>query len=179
MICLQCLLSVSRLMFAWAKDGIFPNVISKIHPKKHTPHIALVVAGGMASIGVLGSHFAGDFFLGIDIMVTSMMVNFLLMCITLLAIRKVNPELASEISIFKNRNLQLAIGVLGTITLIGFLGIHTYKDFVAEVDAWYFHSTPIWGIVMVLASLLFVYKWQQLKSKGTDLKNQFKELPKE
>ena len=40
--------------------------------------ISLIIAGFMASLGVLGSHFAGDFFLGIDIMVTSMMVNFLL-----------------------------------------------------------------------------------------------------
>lgn len=173
------LLSVSRLMFAWAKDGIFPNAISKIHPKKNTPYIALLAAGCMASIGVLGSHFAGDFFLGIDIMVTSMMVNFVLMCITLLTIRKINPQLASEISVIKNRNAQLFIGVLGTITLLGFLAIHTYKDFVADVSAWYFHSTPIWGIVMLMASLLFAYKWNQLKQNGSELKSQFKELPKE
>ena len=31
------LLSVSRLMFAWAEDGIFPSVITQVHPKKlHT-----------------------------------------------------------------------------------------------------------------------------------------------
>jgi len=173
------LLSVSRLMFAWAKDGIFPNSISKIHPKKNTPHIALIVAGLMASIGVLGSHFAGDFFLGIDIMVTSMMVNFLLMCITLLAIKKVNPDLAKNISVIKNRKLQMTIGILGTLFLIGFLKIHTYKDLNADVDAWYFHSTPIWIIVMVLASLIFAYKWNQSKGHDANFKSQFKTLPKE
>ncbi|MGC1516019.1 MAG: APC family permease, partial [Maribacter sp.] len=117
------LLSVSRLMFAWAKDGIFPDAISRIHPKNNTPHISLFVAGIMASIGVLGSHFAGDFFLGIDIMVTSMMVNFLLMCITLVSIKKVNPNLASRISVLKNRTIQVAIGWMGIITLTGFLMI--------------------------------------------------------
>jgi APA family basic amino acid/polyamine antiporter len=86
------LLSVSRLMFAWAEDGIFPSVMASVHPKRHTPHVALIAAGVMASIGVLGSHFAGDFFLGIDIMVTSMIVNFLLMCVTLITIPKVNPD---------------------------------------------------------------------------------------
>ncbi len=171
------LLSVSRLMFAWAKDGIFPKGISKIHPKRNTPHIALIVAGSMASIGVLGSHFAGDFFLGIDIMVTSMMVNFLLMCITLLTLKKVNPDLANNISVIKNRRLQLLIGIFGTILLVGFLTIHTYKDMNAELSAWYFHSTPIWLIVMALASLIFVYKWTRLKKEGTDLKKQFEELP--
>ncbi len=173
------LLSVSRLMFAWAEDGIFPKQISKVHATRHTPHVALIVAGIMASFGVFGSHFAGDFFLGIDIMVTSMMVNFLLMCITLLALPKRNPELAGEIKVVKNRNVQVAIGVLGTILLLAFLGIHTYKDLSSNVSAWYFHSSPIWLIVMALASILFAYKWHELKSQNDNVAQLFKKLPKE
>lgn len=173
------LLSVSRLMFAWAKDGIFPSSIAKIHTKNHTPYMALLVAGTIASIGVLGSHFAGDFFLGIDIMVTSMMVNFLLMCITLLSIRKVNPAMAKNIAVLKNRNLQLVIGWLGVITLLSFLSIHLYKDLTAQTEAWYFHSTPIWLIVMGLASLVFIYKWRKLTKSQVNLSKQFLQLPEE
>jgi amino acid transporter len=173
------LLSVSRLMFAWAEDGIFPAAVAKVHPGRHTPHVALIVAGVMASIGVLGSHFAGDFFLGIDIMVTSMMVNFLLMCITLLTFPKVNPSLAMDISVLKNRPIQLIIGWVGILTLTGFLIIHTYKDLTAEVDHWYFHSTPIWLIVMTFASLVFLVKWRQFKSQGGNVITKFKKLPKE
>ncbi len=173
------LLSVSRLMFAWAEDGIFPSFIAKVHAKHHTPHIALRVAGIMASLGVLGSHFAGDFFLGIDIMVTSMLVNFLLMCITLLTIHTVNPVLAQNIQVFKNRSLQVFIGILGTLLLLGFLGIHTYKDLTTPTTAWYFHSTPVWLLVMALASLLFALKWRQMSVKAIDLTKQFEKLPKE
>lgn len=173
------LLSVSRLMFAWAKDGIFPKSIAKVHQKNNTPHIALFVAGTMASIGVLGSHYAGDFFLGIDIMVTSMMVNFLLMCITLVAITKVNPALANQISVLKNRTLQLWIGWLGIFTLAAFLGIHTFKDLTAQTSAWYFHSTPIWLIVMGIASIIFGVNWNRLKKKNAQLKELFLKLPEE
>ena len=173
------LLSVSRLMFAWAKDGIFPTTIAKVHPERHTPHVALIVAGFMASIGILGSHFAGDFFLGIDIMVTAMMVNFLLMCITLITLQKTNPELAKEVTVIKNRKIQLLIGWLGVLSLSGFLVIHTYKDIMAKTTAWYFHSTPIWLIVMGLASMIFLYKWNQLKKEGTDVTELFHKLPKE
>lgn len=173
------LLSVSRLMFAWAKDGIFPSNISKIHSKNHTPYVALIAAGGMASIGVLGSHFAGDFFLGIDIMVTSMMVNFLLMCITLVTITKVNPNLASAISVIKNRRIQLLIGWFGILTLTGFLCIHIYKDLSAEVAAWYFHSTPIWLLVMTLASILFGYQWKKLRKLHPNNTERFLILPEE
>ena len=173
------LLSVSRLMFAWAEDGIFPAVISKIHPKYRTPYFALITAGVMSSIGVLGSHFAGDFFLGIDIMVTAMLINFLLMCVTLVSIPKKNPDLAKEITVIKQNNIRIVIGWIGIILLFGFLIIHTYKDLSSSVDAWYFHSTPSYLIVMAIASVIFIFKWQQLKSKGVDVIQRFKNLPKE
>jgi len=173
------LLSVSRLMFAWAEDGIFPSFIAKVHAINHTPYIALIMAGLMASIGILGSHFAGDFFLGIDIMVTSMMVNFLLMCITLLTIPKVNPELYAQVSIIKSRKVQQFIGCSGTLLLIGFLIIHIYKDLSSDVSHWYFRSTPIWLIVMSIASILFVVKWRGMVAADEMVKEKFKQLPEE
>ncbi len=171
------LLSVSRLMFAWATDGIFPKSIAEVHPKYNTPHGALIAAGVIASVGVLGSHFAGDFFLGIDIMVTSMMVNFLLMCVTLLTIHQVNPALGKDIAVLKNQSIQRFIGGFGVIILITFLGIHTYKDLSAETTAWYFHSTYVWLIVMLAASAFFAFRWRTLKNNGEDLKQRFKQLP--
>jgi APA family basic amino acid/polyamine antiporter len=171
------LLSVSRLMFAWAIDGIFPKSIAEVHSKYKTPHVALIAAGVIASIGVLGSHFAGDFFLGIDIMVTSMMVNFLLMCVTLLTIHRVNPALGNEIAVLKKRPIQQIIGWFGTIILLAFLGIHTYKDLSSTVSAWYFHSTYVWLTVMLLASLFFGYRWRLLKENNENLEEKFKALP--
>ena len=170
------ILSVSRLMFAWSKDKIFPKKVSNIHEKYNTPHISIFVVGVVASFGSIGSHFAGDFFLGIDIMVTSMMINFLLMCITVITIAKVNPKLYKEITIFKNRTLQKIIGYLGSLVIVIFLVIHTYKDLTSEVDAWYFHSTFIYLIVMTLASLYFLIRWIQIKR---DNKHIFKSLPTE
>lgn len=173
------LLSVSRLMFAWAEDGIFPRQVAKVHPTLHTPHIAIIMSGVMASIGIIGSHFAGDFFLGIDIMVTSMMVNFLLMCVTLITLPGVNPMLTKEIKVIKNRGIQKVLGWSGTIILTGFLAVHTWKDLNADVGAWYFHSTPIWLIVMAIATSIFYYKHQNLKKEGIDTKTLFSTLPPE
>ena len=171
------LLSVSRLMFAWAKDGIISNKLTIIHTKNNTPVVALIMAGMMSTIGVLGSNFAGDFFLGIDIMVTSMLVNFLLMCITLLTIKSYNPDLFKKIKILRGRSAQLFIGWGGIFFLSGFLIIHLYKDLSSTVDAWYFHSTYVWLIVMGLASLVFLYKWN--KHEFSLNKSRFKKLPKE
>ena len=171
------LLSVSRLMFAWAEDGIFPKQVARIQPKYQTPIIAILLSGGMATIGILGSHLAGDFFLGIDIMVTSMLVNFLLMCITVISLPSYNPPLAQAVSIFKSRKAQLFIAIPGALLLLLFLIVHITKDLQATVDAWYFHSTWVWLLVMGIASLIFLWKVQQLKRAGMNVKNTFKNLP--
>lgn len=151
------LLSVSRLLFAWSEDGIFPKSITTLHSRHQTPYVAIIISGAVATVGILGSHFAGDFFLGIDIMVTSMMVNFLLICIALISIDRVNPALAAQIKMVKNPTQRKIIGWTGTLVIAFFLGIHTYKDLNAKVDAWYFHSTLVWGTVMALASSFWAY----------------------
>ena len=173
------ILSVSRLVFSWAEDGIFPRKIAAVHSIHHTPYLAIILSGTMATIGILGSHFAGDFFLGIDIMVTSMLVNFLLMCLSVLILPLRNPEIASGIKVFRSRKIQVFISVAGTFILTSFLLIHIAKDLNSDVSAWYFHSTPIWLIVMTLASLLFYLQWRKLKASGIDTKALFSKLPKE
>ena len=173
------LLAVSRLMFAWAEDGIFPRWIARVNAKRHTPQTALILSGGMASIGILGSHFAGDFFLGIDIMVTSMLVNFLLMCLTVISLPKRNPLLAGQTRVLTSRPWQLFLATAGVVMLTGFLIIHVIKDLGADVDAWYFHSTPVWLIVMVIASTIYLREHARLKRSGVDTDGLFKRLPPE
>lgn len=173
------LLAVSRLMFAWAGDGIFPRSIARVHPRYHTPHTAIVLSGAMASVGILGSHFAGDFFLGIDIMVTSMLVNFLLMCLTVLSLPRRNPTLAREVKVLTSRAWQVVLAGCGVVMLAGFLVIHIGKDLSADVDAWYFHSTPVWLIVMTIATAIYFYEFSNLKKEGIDVDHLFKNLPPE
>jgi len=173
------LLAVSRLMFAWAEDGIFPRWIARVHPRHHTPQTAILLSGVMASVGILGSHFAGDFFLGIDIMVTSMLVNFLLMCVTVLSLPRRNPALASEVKVLTSRPWQLLLAGGGVIMLTGFLVIHIIKDLTADTEAWYFHSTPVWLIVMAIATGIYFRELNKLKNEGVDVDELFRQLPPE
>lgn len=173
------LLAVSRLMFAWAEDGIFPRWVARVHPRWHTPHVAILLSGVMATIGILGSHLAGDFFLGVDILVTSMLVNFLLMCVSVLALPRRNPALAREVRVLASRKLQVLLAALGTILLTTFLVIHTWNDLTAPVAAWYFRSTPIWLLVMALASAVFFREMRLLRRRGTDVDELFSRLPPE
>ena len=111
------LLGVSRLMFAWAEDGIFPRALAAVHPAFRTPHVAILASGVMATLGILGSHLAGDFFLGVDILVTSMLVNFLLMTISVLALPHTNPALAREVTVVRHAPTRTLTAALGLVVL--------------------------------------------------------------
>jgi len=173
------LLGVSRLMFAWAEDGIFPQAVSRVHPTLRTPHVAIIASAGMATLGVLGSHFAGDFFLGVDILVTSMLVNFLLMALSVLALPSTNPALAAHVSVLPSRRQQVPVAVAGIAVLALFLVVHTWKDLTGPAAAWYFRSTPVWAVVMALGSIVYLRETRALAARGVDLAARFAVLPPE
>ena len=173
------LLSVSRLMFAWAEDGIFPKSVARVHPEWRTPTVALVLSGLMASLAILGSHLAGDFFLGVDVLVTSMLVNFLVMCLTVLSLPRRNPEIARDVRVVPSRRIQVPLAAAGAIILTGFLVVHIWKDATAQVDAWYFHSTPLWLAVMVIGTIVYVREVRTLRDRGVDVDKLFSTLPAE
>jgi basic amino acid/polyamine antiporter, APA family len=173
------LLAVSRLMFAWAEDGIFPRAVAAIHPVFRTPHVALVASGAMASAGILGSHLAGDFFLGVDILVTSMLVNFLLMAVSVLTLPRRNPAIARNVTVVPPRILQVPLAALGVVVLAGFLVVHTIKDLTAPVAAWYFRSTPVWLLVMAIGSFIYWREVRALRRAGVDLRARMAVLPPE
>jgi APA family basic amino acid/polyamine antiporter len=172
------LLSVSRLMFSWAEDGMFPKKVTRIHPTYRTPHVALLISGCVASLGILGSHMAGDFFLGVDILVTSMLVNFLLMAITVLFIDHHNPALAGAMTLFRKRSMKLVLGVSAVVALVLFLVIHIQKDLISEAP-WYLHTTPVWGAVMITGSIIFIHHWRKSIQRGEKPHERFLRLPPE
>jgi len=171
------LLGVSRLMFAWAEDGIFPRDIAAVHPRFRTPHAAILASAGMATLGILGCRLAGDFFLGIDILVTSMLVNFLLMATSVLTLPRRNAALARAVTVLPSRAAQRPIAAAGVAVLGLFLGVHTWRDITAPAAAWYLRSTPVWLLVMAAGSVVYFRETRRLRRQGVDLDALFATLP--
>jgi amino acid transporter len=171
------LLSVSRLMFAWAEDGIFPRAVAAVHPVYRTPHVAIVASGAMATVSIVGCHVAGDFFLGIDILVTAMLVNFLLMAITVLTLPWRNPALASAMTVISAPAVRHALALIAVIVLGGFLAVQVWKDLTAAAAAWYFRSTYLWLVVLGAGSAIYVWEIGQMARRGVDIRARFINLP--
>ncbi len=170
------LLGVSRLMFAWAEDGIFPGFVTAVSERYRAPWVAILASSGMASISILGCHFAGDFFLGVDLLVTSMLVNFLLMSLSIALLPSRNPEIAARVGLFRSPASRIAVGAAGFALLAVYLAVHVAKDLSADVPAWYFHSTWLWALVMAAATLIFLAKWSRLRRQPGAL-DRFRQLP--
>lgn len=171
------ILANSRLIFAWSADGVFPQWIARVHRSTHLPHQAILLSGLMATLGILGCHLASSFFLGIDILVVSMLINFLVTCITLLTIERINPPLAKAIKVLRRPVWKYLIGLSGVVSLGLFLSIHIRRDLATVQPAWYFHSTWVWLLTMALASGVYFYKYYHSKRMGKDLATIFTHLP--
>jgi APA family basic amino acid/polyamine antiporter len=173
------MLAVSRLMFAWAEDGIFFRSVSRVHPRWRTPHVAILVSSFTATAGIFGCHFAGDFFLGVDVLVIGMLVNFTLVCLSVVFLARRNPGLAAGFRVLRARPWQIVFGGAGALLLSTLLVAQIGKDLSANVAAWYYRSTWVYLLALAAVSLLFLLRWQGLRSAGVDLEKLYATLPPE
>ena len=170
------ILSVSRLLFAWAEDEIFPAGLAAINERYHTPHWAIALSALTATSSIALSYSAGDFLVGIDLMVIAMLTNFLLMTLSVLNLPRRNPELAEKIRFMRSRTVQVVVAGSGALMLVTLIGIQIVKDVSAETP-WYFHAFYLYLIVLAVASWIFFHRWSLLRKRGVDLEARFSTLP--
>jgi hypothetical protein len=122
---------------------------------------------------------AGDFFLGVDILVISMLVTFLLMALSVLALPARNPGIARDIRVLAAPGARVAVAGAGVVALGAFLAIHAWNDLSTAQPAWYYHSTYVWLVVMALASAVYRRELGKLRQRGVDVEAVFARLPPE
>jgi APA family basic amino acid/polyamine antiporter len=173
------MLANSRMLYAFSADGIFPAPLSRIHPRYRTPHVALTATAMLGSASVIGCKLGGDFFLGVDILVTSMLFNYFLMAWAVLAFPRVNPALYQRVQFMRSRTAQIAVASAAMLALGLLFIVRVAGDWNAS-EPWYLRSTPEWLIVMAAGSIIFGRFWTRLKRQGIDPRREiFGELPAE
>jgi len=173
------MLGNSRTLYAFSADGIFPKALCSVHRRFQTPHYALLVTAIAASLCVLGCNLAGDFFLGVDLLVLSMLVHFLLMAAALITFPKVNAGLYRQLSFLRSRGLQVVVAYATILMLAALLVVEVTGDLYSQTP-WYLKSTTSWVVVMCGACGLFWRFWTRLSRTGVDPGAAiFRELPLE
>ena len=83
------ILTSPRIYFAMARDGLFPNLVGKAHPKLHTPVWAIVIQGCLSCVMVL----VGNFYQLLSYTVFFMLLTSIATAIGVIVMRKKRPDL--------------------------------------------------------------------------------------
>ena len=105
---LVLLLGQTRIFFSMSRDGLLPDLFSRVHPRFRTPHLSTMVTGSFVALG------AGLIPLKTLSQLVSMgtFLAFVLVCIGILVLRRVAPQLPRP---FKTPGLPW-VPLLGAVT---------------------------------------------------------------
>lgn len=53
------ILGTPRILFAFARDGLLPGVLGRVHERSHAPHVAIICYAAVATVLALTGTFAG------------------------------------------------------------------------------------------------------------------------
>ena len=109
----------------------------------------------------------------------SMLVTYLLMAVTVLTLPRRNPAIARDMTVLRSAAVRVPVAVAAVLSIGGLLVVQVLKDLNARVDAWYFHSTLLWLIVLGVASLIHLRERRALERRGVDVARRFAVLPPE
>ncbi|PIN99144.1 MAG: amino acid transporter [Candidatus Diapherotrites archaeon CG10_big_fil_rev_8_21_14_0_10_31_34] len=118
---LLILLAASRIIYGIGEDKEFPHIIAKIHPKTHTPYIAIIL---VMICAIVFSFFDLTFLVKTTDFVLFMI--FIVVNAAVIAVRIKEPKIKSKFMIplsIKNIPVTAVLGILSCIALISHLNL--------------------------------------------------------
>ncbi len=85
---LVLLFAQTRIFFVMSRDGLLPEVLSRVHPRWHTPHIVTMITGAVVAVG------AAFFPVGqlADIANAGTLYAFAMVAVAVMVLRKQRPD---------------------------------------------------------------------------------------
>ncbi|MET0251943.1 MAG: amino acid permease [Novosphingobium sp.] len=85
---LMMMFGQTRIFFVMSRDGLLPEVLSRVHPKYHTPHVVTIITGIAVAV------FAALFPVGAlaDISNSGTLFAFAMVAIAVLVLRRTDPD---------------------------------------------------------------------------------------
>jgi APA family basic amino acid/polyamine antiporter len=150
---LMMLFGQTRIFFTMSRDGLLPDVLSKIHPKFHTPHIITLITGIAVSL------FAAMFPVGVlaDISNSGTLFAFLMVAVGVMILRKTQPNRPRP---FRTPMVWIVcpLAIAGTLLLFFNLSTYTLSMFLG------------WSVIGIIFYYAYGYRRSHL-ANGTESPN--------
>jgi APA family basic amino acid/polyamine antiporter len=138
---LMMMFGQTRIFFVMSRDGLLPTVLSKVHPKFHTPHVITIITGVFVAL------FSAFFPVGVlaDISNSGTLFAFAMVAIAVLVLRKTDAGRARP---FRTPAVAIVapLAALGCVYLFFSLSRETIMLFVG------------WALIGLVVYFLYGYR---------------------
>jgi basic amino acid/polyamine antiporter, APA family len=119
---LVMLLGQPRIFFTMAKDGLLPQIFTRVHPRFKTPYISSIFTG------IVAMALAGIFPIGILSKLVSFgtLMAFSMVCLAILILRKRRPELTRPFRTPWSPFIPI-MGIAACLFQVAFLNIYAWE----------------------------------------------------
>jgi len=176
------LIMVSRSMFAWSFDRLFPTKIADVNARFHAPVKAVSLTFIVAAIFGVGYTLGASYFYSV------MSAGLWLVCITFIVVgitAIVFPYTKKQL--YEVMPLKTKVAGIPLLTILGVLDVFffglmasTYiwwSNFASVLGVWSGQTTLLIAIVYIAAVVLYFGSRAYWKSKNIDLEAAVKEIP--
>jgi len=153
------LIVTSRMIYGMARDKALPEGLSKISPKRRTPTLAVLVTMILTIVPI----FFGDISIIAHATVFGVLINFFLVNLSLIVLRKNKPDLERPFRLKPNISWMPIIALLGCIVCFGLLFTFDWLIIIIQ-------------LIIVLCGIIVFYG---MKAKIETKTSRFKELETE
>jgi len=177
------LIMISRNMFAWSFDRIFPTRISNINPRLKIPLNAIVLTFiiGLIFSLVYASGSTGYFYALLSAAGWLVYTTFVVVGLTAIVFPFTRKKLYELMPLKSSIGPIPTLTVLGIITVIFFGAMASvyvwWSDYAIVLGVWSIQTTMLIGIIYIVAILVYFGSRAYWKAKGVDLEAAAKEIP--
>ena len=148
----------ARILFVCGLDRYLPKALGKVHPRHHSPHVALIMFGFLAStiiaMSFIGASVQEAYLTLLDLAVALQMISYIYLFLSL--VKRAFSQ-SVEPRYFRRPLLQLAsVAGLGAATA-GFAMAFVPTRQISSIGSFELKMFLTLGFILALASGLFVY----------------------
>jgi APA family basic amino acid/polyamine antiporter len=135
------ILSGSRIPFAQARDGLFPQALAAVHPRFHTPAVAIAAQAVVAGLFALSGQYEALF----TKVIFSEWLFYALVTAGIFILRRRRPDLARP---YRTWGYPLVPGIFVILAVL--LLVNTFLER---------RSDSLWGLVLMATGIPVYYLW--------------------